>query len=53
MSSFERVMSQIRTKLPRSEDKELLDKLVKIYEKDGAEAVTEALEKMIESIESD
>ena len=52
-SSFDRVISQIATKLPRQEDKELLDKLAKTYEKGGAEAVKDALEKMLESIESE
>jgi predicted DNA-binding protein len=52
-SSFDRVISRIATKLPRKEDKELLDKLAKTYEKGGAEAVKDALEKMIESIESE
>jgi predicted DNA-binding protein len=52
-SSFRRVVSQISTKLPRSEDKELLSKLAEIYEKGGAEAVKDALEEILESIESE
>ena len=52
-SSFDRVVSQLAAKLPRKEDKELLEKLVKTYEKGGAEAVKDALEKMLESIESE
>jgi len=52
-SSFDRVVSQLAAKLPRKEDKELLGKLAKTYEKGGAEAVKDALEKMLESIESE
>ncbi len=52
-SSFRRVISQIATKLPRAEDRELLGKLTKIYEKGGAEAVKDALEEMLDSIESE
>jgi hypothetical protein len=52
-SSFQRVISQISPKLPRSEDKQLLAKLAEIYEKGGAEAVKETLDEMLASIEGE
>jgi predicted DNA-binding protein len=52
-SSFHRVISEIAAKLPRPEDRELLNKLAEIYQKDGATAVKDALQKMLESIESE
>jgi hypothetical protein len=52
-SSFRRVISQIAAKLPRPEDKELLNKLAETYEKGGAEAVKGILEEMLAAIESE
>jgi hypothetical protein len=52
-SSFRRVLSQIAAKLPRAEDKELLDRLAETYEKGGAEAVKDILEDMLATVESE
>jgi hypothetical protein len=52
-SSFGRIVSQLKTKLPRTEDRELLDKLVSAYERGGADEVREELERMLESIEGE
>lgn len=52
-SSFRRVISQLSSKLPRKEDRELLAKLSELYESGGAEKVKEELERLLESVEGE
>ena len=52
-SSFRRVISQLSPKLPRVEDREILDTLMDEYEKGGAEGVKIWLERMLKTIESE
>jgi hypothetical protein len=52
-SSFRRIISQLSSKLPRSEDRKLLDKLADDYERGGSDEVKEELERMLESVESE
>lgn len=52
-SSFRRIISQLSSKLPRAEDRELLDKLTDDYERGGSDEVKEELERMLESIEGE
>jgi hypothetical protein len=52
-SSFGRIISQLRAKLPRTEDRELLDKLAKAYEGAGPDEVRNELERMLEAIEGE
>jgi hypothetical protein len=52
-SSFRRIVSKLSAKLPRDEDRQLLAKLADCYESGGSDTVKEALEEMLESLESE